>query len=59
MTTGNDAARHFEKERLGGQSLALASKAVEHEHRVRVTSRADTEPRVVNAAGQVVHCARR
>ena len=58
-TPENDAARQFEKERFGGQSLALASKAVEHEHRVRVTSRTDTELRAVNGDGQVVHCARR
>ena len=52
----NDAARQFEQDRLGGESLAIATNAVEHEHRVRVTSRTDSELRAVNKAGRVISC---
>jgi len=54
----NDAARKFEQERLGGKSLAIATKAVEQEYRVRVTSRTDTELKAVNARGQTISCVR-
>ena len=54
----NDAARQFEQERFGGDSLAVASNAVEQEHRVRVTSRTDTQLQAVNPGGQVISCTR-
>ena len=57
-TPENDAARQFEQERFGGESLAIASKAVEHEHRVRVTSRTDTHIEAVDPNGRVISCTR-
>jgi len=54
----NDAARQFEQERLGGESLAIAAKAAESEYRVRVTSRTDTQFKAVNAEGRVISCTR-
>jgi hypothetical protein len=54
----NDAARQFERETLKGKSLAIVSKAVEQEYRVRVTSRTDTQFKAVNAKGQVISCTR-
>ena len=54
----NDAARQFEQERLGGKSLANATKAVEPEYRVRVTSRTDTKLEAINAEGRVISCSR-
>jgi len=54
----NDSARQFEQERFAGKSLAVATNAVENEHRVRVTSRTDTQLKAVNGNGQVVSCNR-
>tara|TARA_B100000029_G_C17085324_1_gene782114 strand:- start:97 stop:387 length:291 start_codon:yes stop_codon:yes gene_type:complete len=54
----NDAARQFEEERFGGKSLAIATRAVEQEYRVRVTSRTETQLKAVNARGQVISCLR-
>ncbi len=54
----NDAARQFEQERFGGKSLAIATRAVEGEHRVRVTSRTDTQLEAVNGHGRVISCTR-
>jgi hypothetical protein len=47
----NNAARQFERERLDGKSLAVATNAVEEEHRVRVTSRTDTQLKAVSFSG--------
>ena len=52
----NDAARQFEQERLGGKSLANATKSAESEYRVRVSSRTDTQFKAVNAEGRVISC---
>jgi len=54
----NNAARQFEQQRFDGKSLAIATRAVEHEHRVRVTSRTATRLRAVNKNGQVISCNR-
>ena len=54
----NDAARQFEQERLEGESLAIATKAIEQEHRVRVTSRTDTQLEALNEQGQIISCTR-
>ena len=54
----NEAARQFEQERLEGKSLAIASKAIEEEHRVRVTSRTDTQIKAVDGNGRVISCTR-
>jgi hypothetical protein len=54
----NDAARLFEQERLGGESLAAAAGSAESEYRVRVTSRTDTRFEAVDAGGRVISCTR-
>jgi hypothetical protein len=54
----NAAARQFEQERFGGKSLAIATKAIEHEYRTQVTSRTDTQLKAVNAEGRVISCNR-
>ncbi len=54
----NDAARQFEQERLGGESLANAARPAESEYRVRVTSRTDTQFEAVNPEGRVISCTR-
>jgi len=54
----NDAARLFEQERLGGESLAIAAKPAEAEYRVRVTARTDTQFKAVNGEGRIISCTR-
>ena len=54
----NDAARQFEQERLGGRSLAIATRPAEPDYRIRVTSRTDTEFTAVNSEGRVISCSR-
>ena len=54
----NDAARQFEQERLGGESLGDATRPADPQYRVRVTSRTETTLEAVNEEGRVISCTR-
>jgi len=54
----NGAARQFEQERLGGESLATGAKPIEVEYRVRMAARTDTQFKAVDAQGRVISCTR-
>jgi len=54
----NDAARQFEQERLGGESLADASRSTDSQYRVRVKVRTETRLEAVNEEGRVISCTR-
>jgi len=54
----NGAARHFEEERLGGESLATGAKPIEFEYRVRMAARTETQFSAVDAEGRVISCTR-
>ena len=57
-TAQNDAARNFEKERLGGKSLGVSAKEEKTPYRVRITSRTDTTIKAINDEGRTISCSR-
>ena len=54
----NEAARLFEQERLGGQSLAKASTTDPSTYRVKVLSRTDTNLKASDPDGKIITCAK-
>jgi len=52
----NQAAKAFEKERFGGQSLAMATWDGPSPYRVKVLSRTDTELKLLNPDSRLIAC---
>ena len=54
----NEAARQFERDKLDGQNIAIATKAVELVQRFRITSLTETELVTADDKGRISTCRR-